>query len=134
MTAFLDSEMPLMREKAKRALESEKRLWRAIAVGGAALGVLAATSGTISDSSGGAQAALTTLGLAAALGGWALNAVRTKDLKECLVFLDGSRGELVAWSAVALPPAGGSVSPEVFRGWVDRVAAVRGHAACQRVR
>ncbi len=134
VAAFLDAEIPLMREKAKRSLDSEKRLWRGIAVGGAALGVLAATSGSISDSSSGVQAGLTALGLTAALGGWALYAVRTKDLKACVSFLDESRRDIVTWQANALPPAGGSVSPEVYRDWVNRVAAIRGHDTCQRTR
>ena len=134
VTAFLDDEIPLMREKAKRALEGEKRLWRAIAIGGAAVGVLAATSGSIADTSSGVQAGLTVVGLTAALGGWALHAVRTKDLGACIAFLDDSRRDLASWQASALPPAGGSVSPEVFRDWVNRVATVRGHESCQRAR
>ena len=132
--SFLDNELPLLKRKVDLALEREKKTWRAVAVGGAALGVLAATSGTIGSSGGAAGPALTGIGVVAALGGWAVYAVRTKPLRECQAFLDGARGDLASWRANVIPPGEGPVAPVVWKAWVDRVALVRGHEGCQGVR
>jgi hypothetical protein len=132
--SFLDNELPLLKRKADLQLQKEMRTWRAIAVGGAALGVLAATSGTITDSNSAAQGVLTGVGIAAALGGWATYAVRTKPLRECQDFLDGARRDLASWRSNAIPPGEGPVGVGVWQGWVDRVSLVRGHESCQGVR
>jgi hypothetical protein len=132
--SFLDNELPLLKRKVDLRLEKEVKTWRAIAIGGAALGVLAATSGTIGGSDGAAGPALTGIGVVAALGGWATYAVRTKPLRECQAFLGTARGDVAAWRVNAFPPGEASVSPAVWHAWIDRVAAIRGHESCRTVR
>jgi hypothetical protein len=132
--SFLDNELPLLKRKVDLRLEREMKTWRAVAVGGAALGVLATTSGTIGGADGAVGPALTGIGVVAALGGWAEYAVRTKPLRECQAFLDGARGDIASWRANAIPPGDGPVAPALWYGWVDRVALVRGNESCLRVR
>ena len=132
--SFLDNELPLLKRKVDLRLEREVKTWRAIAVGGAALGVLGATSGTLTDANSAVAPVLTGVGIAAALGGWAMYAVRTKPLRECQAFLDGARRDIASWRANAIPPGEGPVGVAVWQGWVDRVAVVRGNESCQSVR
>ncbi len=132
--SFLDNELPLLKRKADARLEKEKKTWRAVALGGAAFTLLAATSGTITDSDSAAQPVLMGVGIATALGGWATYAVRAKPLRECQAFLDRARADLASWRTSAIPPGEGAVAPAVWQGWVDRVSLVRGHESCQGVR
>lgn len=132
--SFLDNELPLLQWKIDRRFEQERRLWRATFVTGTAVGVLAATSGTIAGSDGAAQPILTGIGAAAAVVGGVVYAVRTPGLRACKAFLDAARQDVVAWKSNGIPPGEGAVSPAVWREWVDREAAIRGYERCGPVR
>lgn len=132
--SFLDNELPLLQWKIDRRLERERKLWRATFVVGTAVGVLAATSGSIAGSGGAAQPFLTGVGAAAAVVGGVVYAVRTPELRACKAFLDEARRGVVAWKSHGIPPGEGAVSPAVWREWVDREAAIRGYESCGAVR
>jgi hypothetical protein len=132
--SFLDNELPLLQQKIDRRFEKERKLWRFTFVVGTALGVLAATSGTITESDGGAQPILTGVGVVAAVAGGAAYALRTPELRACRAFLEGARQDVVSWRVNGIPPGEGTVSPGVWRAWVDRSAAIRGDEKCRSVR
>jgi hypothetical protein len=131
--SFLDNELPLLRRSVDRQLERERKVWRAIFVGGTALGVLASTSGTLKDSNG-AKVILNGVGVAAAIGGGVAYAIRTPELRACKAFLDGARQDVAFWRRNGIPPGEGTVTPAVWHAWIDRVAAIRGHESCRKVR
>lgn len=132
--SFLENELPLARKKAGRALARESKLWRATFVTGAALGVLAATSGSIASSDGAAKPVLTGLGIAGAVAGGVVYAIRTPELRACIAFLGTASEDVGSFRRNAIPPGEGPVGVAVWHAWVDRVAAIRGHEACARVR
>ncbi|MBI5445451.1 MAG: hypothetical protein HY900_30085 [Deltaproteobacteria bacterium] len=132
--SFLDNELPLFHQKIDRRFEKERKLWRFTFVAGTALGVVAATSGTVSDSDGGAQPILTGVGVVAAIAGGVAYAVRTPELRACRAFLEGARQDVVSWRRNGIPPGDGTVSRAVWQEWVDRLAAIRGDVRCRSVR
>jgi hypothetical protein len=132
--SFLENELPLLQQKIDRRFEKERKLWRVTFVAGTALGVLAATSGTIADSDGAAQPVLTGVGAVAAIAGGVAYALRTPELRACRAFLEAARQDLVSWKLNGIPPGEGTVSPAVWREWVDRSAAIRGDEKCRSVR
>lgn len=132
--SFLANELPLMREKADAAIRKETRLWRASFTGGLALGVLAATSGTVADAGSGTKAALVGLGAATAIGSGVALAVRTPELRACRTFLDGAGRDVASWRREAIPPGPGPVTTGLWHAWIDRVAAIRSHPSCRFLR
>lgn len=132
--SFLENEMPLARRKAERALGRETKLWRATFATGAALGVVAATSGSIASSDGAARPVLTGLGIAGAVVGGVVWAVRAPELRACLALLDSAGEDVDAFRRNAIPPGEGTVSVLVWHAWVDRVAAIRANEACRSIR
>jgi hypothetical protein len=132
--SFLENELPLERRKAERALGREKKLWRAAFLTGAALGVLAATSGSVEGSDGALKPVLTGLGIAGAVVGGVAYAVRTPELRACIAFLDSAAGDVDSFRRNGIPPGEGPVGVSVWQAWVDRVAAIRGHEDCARAR
>jgi len=132
--SFLENELPLLREKATRRIEREQRIWRATFVGGAALGVLAASSGSIAGSSGATKALLVGAGGVGAIVGGVGYYTRAPKLEACRAFLAAARSDVASWRALAIPPGDGLVSSAVWHAWIDRVAAVRGNEACAIVR
>ncbi len=132
--SFLENELPLLRRKADRALERELKAWRLTFVAGSALGVLAATSGSIASSDGATKPVLTTVGAAAAVAGGVAYFLRTPRLRECRAFLDSARQDVASFRQRGIPPGEGPVGPAVWHAWVDRVAAIRGHESCGGLR
>lgn len=132
--SFLDNELPLLRDKATKRIEREQRIWRTWFVGGAALGVLAASSGSIAGSGGATKALLVGAGGAGAIFGGAGYYTRAPKLEACRAFLAAARADVASWRATAIPPGDGPVAPAVWHAWVDRVAAVRASPACATVR
>jgi hypothetical protein len=132
--SFLANELPLLQQKIDRQFEKERKLWRFTFVAGTALGVLAATSGTVTDSDGGAQPILTGVGVVGAIAGGVAYALRTPELRACRAFLESARQNVVSWRDNGIPPGEGTVSPGVWRSWVDRSAAIRGDERCRSVR
>lgn len=132
--SFLENELPLERKKAERALGRERKVWRATFVAGAALGVLAATSGSIASSDDATKPVLTGLGIAGAVVGGVVYAVRTPELRACIAFLGSAAEDVDSFRRNAIPPGEGPVGVAVWHAWIDRVAAIRGHEACARVR
>lgn len=132
--SFVDNELPLLQRKADAALARELKTWRIVFIGGSALGVLGATSGSLSDSNGAAQAIVTSAGVLAAAAGGILYLVRTPELRTCKAFLDSARDDVVSFRRNALPPGEGTVGVATWHSWVDRVSAIRSHPSCDRLR
>jgi hypothetical protein len=132
--SFLDNELPLLREKAGQELEREVRLWRNTVVVGAALGVLASSSGSVSASGGTTKALLVGAGGAAAIAGGVVYYLRAPKLRACQAFLDSARTDVASFRKNAIPPGEEPVAPAVWHSWVDRVAAIRSHPGCSRLR
>ena len=132
--SFLDNELPLLRDKATKRIEREQRIWRAWFVGGAALGVLAASSGSVAGSEGATKALLVGAGGVGTLVGGVGYYTRAPKLEACRAFLAAARSDVASWRALAIPPGDGLVSSAVWHAWIDRVAAVRGNEACAIVR
>lgn len=132
--SFLDNELPLFRKRAEQRIERELKLWRATFVGGAALGVLAASSGSIAGSGDAAKASLVGVGGAAAILGGVGYYVRTPKHRACITFLDAARADLSSWRSHAIPPGDGTVTPAVWHAWVDRVASIRAAEPCAKSR
>jgi anti-sigma-K factor RskA len=132
--SFLENELPHERKRAERALARETKLWRATFATGAALGVLAATSGSIASSDGAAKPVLTGLGIAGAVVGGVVWAVRTPELRSCIAFLGSASEDVDSFRRNAIPPGEGPVGVAVWHAWIDRVAAIRSHETCRRVR
>ena len=132
--SFLDNELPLFRKRAEQRIERELKLWRATFVGGAALGVLAASSGSIAGSGDAAKASLVGVGGAAAILGGVGYYVRAPKHQACVTFLDAARAGVSSWRDHAIPPGDGTVTPAVWHAWVDRVASIRAAAPCTKSR
>jgi hypothetical protein len=123
-----------MQKKADAALAKEARTWRLVFLGSGALGLVGATSGAISDSEGSAQAVVTGIGIAGMVAGAIVYFARTPELKACKAYLEAARPDVVAFRKNGIPPGEGPVGVATWRAWVDRAAAIRGHASCARVR
>ena len=132
--SFLENELPLLRKRAVQRIEREAKVWRATFVGGAALGVLAASSGSIAGSGDAAKASLVGVGGAAAILGGVGYYVRTPKHRACITFLDAARADLSSWRSHAIPPGDGTVTPAVWHAWVDRVASIRAAEPCAKSR
>jgi len=132
--SFLDNELPLMQRKADAALAKELRTWRVVFLGSTALGLVGATSGSISDAEGATQAVITGAGIAGMAAGAIAYYVRTPELKACKAYLESARQGVVSFRQNGIPPGEGTVGEATWHAWVDRVAEVRGHEGCARVR
>ncbi len=132
--SFLDNELPLFRKRAEQRIERELKLWRATFVGGAALGVLAASSGSIAGSGDAAKASLVGAGGVATILGGVGYYVRAPKHQACVTFLDAARAGVSSWRDHAIPPGDGTVTPAVWHAWVDRVASIRAAAPCTKSR
>jgi len=132
--SFLDNELPLMKKRAVQRIEREQKVWRATFVGGAALGVLAASSGSIAGSGGAAKASLVGAGGVATILGGVGYYVRAPKHQACVTFLDAARAGVSSWRDHAIPPGDGTVTPAVWHAWVDRVAAIRAAGPCAKSR
>lgn len=132
--SFLENELPFLRDKAMRRIEREQRIWRAMFVGGTALGVLAASSGSVAGSRGSTKALSVAAGAVGAIVGSVGYYRRAPKLEACRTFLAAARADVSSWRASAIPPGDGLVSPVVWHAWIDRVAAIRGNEACAAVR
>jgi len=132
--SFVENELPLLSRKAGKALEKETKLWRFTLVAGSALGVLAASSGSIASSEGETKPVLVGAGAAAAVAGGVVGALRTPRLRACVAFLDAARADTASWRSEAIPPGEGVVAEPLWHAWVDRVAAIRSHESCRGLR
>ena len=132
--SFHDTELPLLQKEVDRRLARKARTWRLTFAGGAALTVLAASSGTVGSSDGAAKPVLVGVGAAAAVVGGVAWALGSPELEACRSFLDSARGDVDSWRRNAIPPGEGPVAPAVWAAWVDRVAAIRSHESCREVR
>ena len=81
--SFHDTELPRLQEEVDRRLARKARTGRLTFTGGAALAVLAATSGTVGSSDGDAKPILVGLGAAAAVVGGVAWAVGSPELAGC---------------------------------------------------
>ncbi len=132
--SFLENELPLLEGKAARAFGREARTWRTVYVAGAALGVLAASSGTVTERNDAWKPILVGTGAASVIGGGIAYYRRTRDLRECVAYLAGARKDVASFLANGIPPGDGPATEAVWHAWVDRVAAIRGYPACARLR
>ena len=119
---------------AQQRIERELKLWRATFVGGAALGVLAASSGSIAGSGDAAKASLVGAGGVATILGGVGYYVRAPKHQACVTFLDAARAGVSSWRDHAIPPGDGTVTPAVWHAWVDRVASIRAAEPCAKSR
>ncbi len=132
--SFLENELPLFRKRAEQRIGRELRIWRAAFVGGAALGVLAASSGSIAGSGDAAKASLVGAGGVAAILGGVGYYTRVPRHQACITFLDAARADVSSWRSHAIPPGDGTVSVAVWFAWVDRVASIRAAEPCAKSR
>ena len=132
---YLNDELMDLKERAKRQEESELSLYRKIWLIGSGAAVLATTSGSLNDpGTRGLQYGLGGLSIAVALVGFGLYLVRTGEMKECREFLDRGGQDLAAWGRLHLVPSKEKVPRALWLDYVDRVAALRGHESCLRIR
>lgn len=132
--SFLDNELPLLEKKADAALAKELRTSRVVFLGSGALGLVGATSGSISDSAGAAQAVVTGAGIAGMAAGAIAYYARTPQIRACRAYLGSARQDVASFRQNGLPPGEGPVGEATWHAWVDRVAAIRGHESCSRLR
>lgn len=130
--SFLRNELPLIRRKTERDLARESKAWRLAFAGGAALGLVAATSGSLKSSEGSAKAILVVTGAAVAATAGVVWAVSAPRAAACRAYFDGAERDVASWQAYGIPPGDGTVTPDVWHAWVDRVAAIRAHEGCRR--
>ena len=97
--------------------------------------VLAISSGTLNNPGNrGLQYGVGSVSTAVALTGFGLYFVRAGEMKECREFLDRGGEDLSDWGRLHLVPSKEKVPRALWLDYVDRVAALRGHESCQRIR
>ncbi len=69
-----------------------------------------------------------------ALIGYGMYLARTGEMKDCRAFLDRGGQELSEWGRFHLIPSDGTVPRELWLDYVNRVAAIRAHESCLRIR
>jgi hypothetical protein len=132
---YLNDELQDLKDRAKRQEEKELDLYRKIYLIGSAAAVLAITSGSLNNSENRAlQYGLGGVSVAVALAGFGLYLVRTSEMKDCREFLDRGGQDLSAWGRLHLVPSKGRVPRALWLDYVDRVAAIRAHESCLRIR
>ena len=97
--------------------------------------MLATTSGSLNNPGNrGLQYSLGAASAVVALAGFALYLVRTAEMKDCREFLDRGGQELSDWGRLHLVPSQEKVPRALWLDYVDRVAALRAHESCLRIR
>jgi hypothetical protein len=132
---FLNDELQDLKDRARRQEEEELGLYRRVWVLGSAAAVLAFTSGSLNNP--GNRAIQYTLGgvsTAVALSGFGVYLARAGQMKDCRESLDRGGQELSEWGRFHLVPADAKVPRELWLDYVNRVAAIRGHESCLRIR
>lgn len=100
-----------------------------------AAAVLAFTSGTLNNPANrGAQYAIGGVSTAVALTGFGIYVARTGQMKDCREFLDRGGQQLAEWGRFHLVPSDAGVPRELWLDYVNRVAALRAHESCLRIR
>lgn len=132
---YLNDELQDLKDRAKRQEEKELDLYRKIALIGSGGAVLAISSGTLNDPNNrGVQYSLGGVSAIVALAGYGLYLIRTGEMKECREFLDQGGQDLSAWGRLHLVPSKEKVPRALWLDYVDRVAAIRAHESCLRIR
>ncbi len=132
---FLENEVAVVKEKAKRKEEHDRSLYRLIGIGGVGLTTTALSSGTLSDGSKqGLKIGLGLAGATAAVGGLVAYYTKTGRMRACQEFLDSSEEALRAWAKKRLTGSTEEVPREVWEEFVERVTAVRNNEDCLGVR
>jgi len=97
--------------------------------------VLAVSSGTLSKPGNrDLQWSVGSVSTAVALAGFGLYLVRGGEMKECREFLDRGGEDLSDWGRLHLVPSKERVPRALWLDYVDRVAAIRAHDSCLRVK
>jgi hypothetical protein len=97
--------------------------------------VLAISSGTLNNPGNrGLQYGVGTVSAAVALAGFGLYLVRTGEMKGCREFLNRGGQDLSAWGRLHLVPSKEKVPRALWLDYVDRIAALRAHESCLRIR
>jgi len=132
---YLNDELQDLKDRTKRQEEKELNLYRKVYVIGSAAAVLAFTSGSLNNPKNRAlQYTLGGVTSAIALGGFAMYLTRTGEMKDCREFLDHGGQDLSDWGRLHLVPSQGKVPRALWLDYVDRVAAIRAHESCLRIR
>ena len=132
---YLNDELQDLKDRAKLQEEKELDRYRKIALIGSGVTVLAISSGTLNNPSNrGVQYSLGAVSAAVALGGFAMYLVRMGEMKDCREFLDRGGQDLSAWGRLHLVPSKEKVPRSLWLDYVDRVAALRAHESCLRIR
>jgi hypothetical protein len=132
---YLNDELQDLKDRAKRQEEKELDLYRKIALIGSGVTVLAISSGTLNNPGNrGLQYSLGAVSAGVALAGFGLYLVRTGEMRECREFLDRGGQDLSSWGRLHLVPSKEKVPRALWLDYVDRVAAIRAHESCLRIR
>ena len=132
---FLNDELQDLKDRTKRQEEKELSFYRLMYRVAGAAAFVAITSGTLSDSkNSGAQFALGSVSLAAAVAGFGMYTLRTNQMKDCRAFLDQGGADLAAWGRLHLVPSDARVPRTLWLDYVNRVGAIRAHESCLRIR
>ena len=132
---FLNDELQDLKDRTKRQEEKELHFYRKVYTIGGAAAFLAITSGSLNNPDN--RAAQYTLGaasMAIALTGYGMYLVRTGQMKDCREFLDRSGQALSEWGRFRLVPSPAIVPRDLWLDYVNRVAAIRAHESCLRIR
>lgn len=131
----LNDELQDLKDRAKLQEDKELDLYRKIALIGSGVTVLAISSGTLNNPGNrGLQYGVGTVSAAVALAGFGLYLVRTGEMKECREFLNRGGQDLSAWGRLHLVPSKEKVPRALWLDYVDRIAALRAHESCLRIR
>lgn len=132
---YLNDELQDAKDRAKLQETKELGRYRAIALIGSGAAVLAVSSGTLNNPGNrGLQYGVGAASAAVALAGYGLYLVRTGEMKDCREFLDRGGQDLSDWGRLHLVPSTGKVPHALWLDYVERVAAIRGHESCLRIR
>jgi hypothetical protein len=132
---YLNDELQDLKDRAHLQEDKELGLYRKIALIGSGVTVLAISSGTLNNPGNrGLQYGVGGASAAVALTGFGLYLVRSGEMKDCRGFLDRGGQELSAWGRLHLVPSKEKVPRALWLDYVDRVAALRAHESCLRVR
>ena len=132
---YLNDELQDLKDRTKRQEEQELSLYRKVYVIGDAAAVLAFSSGSLNNPGNrGLQYSLGGVSSAVALTGFGIYLARTGEMKDCREFLDRGGQELSEWGRFHLVPSAEKVPRALWLDYVNRVAAIRAHESCLRIR
>ena len=135
MDLYLNDELQDLKDRAKLQEEKELDLYRKIALIGSGVTVLAISSGTLNNPGNrGLQYSVGAVSAAVALVGFGLYLVRTGEMRDCREFLDRGGQDLSAWGRLHLVPSKEKVPGALWLDYVNRIAALRAHESCLRVK